>query len=74
MPTASIYNWIYRGWITARRAPGGRNWIILADEQQMRELRERRDRPPGYYTRARWAPPPQAETGETQEEGQGGQP
>src|SRR5271166_598400 len=74
MPTASIYNWIYRGWITARRAPGGRNWIILADQQQMRELRERRDRPPGYYTRARWAPPPQAETGETQEEGQGGQP
>jgi hypothetical protein len=73
MPTASIYNWIYRGWITARRAPGGRNWIITADEQQMRELRERRDRPPGYYTRARWASP-QAETGETQEEGQGGQP
>src|SRR5712671_2330607 len=73
MPTASIYNWIYRGWITARRAPGGRNWVITADEQQMRELRERRDRPPGYYTRARWAPP-QAETGETQEEGQGGQP
>ncbi len=73
MPTASIYNWIYRGWITARRAPGGRNWIITAGEQQMRELRERRDRPPGYYTRARWAPP-QAETGETQEEGQGGQP
>ena len=71
MPTASIYNWIYRGWITARRAPGGRNWIITADEQQMRELRERRDRPPGYYTRARWAPP-QAETGETQEERQGG--
>ena len=73
MPTASIYNWIYRSWITARRAPGGRNWIITADEQQTRELRERRDRPPGYYTRARWAPP-QAETGETQEEGQGGQP
>ena len=32
MPTASIYNWIYRGWITVRRGPGGRNWIILADE------------------------------------------
>jgi DNA invertase Pin-like site-specific DNA recombinase len=73
MPTASIYNWIYRGWITARRAPGGRNWIILADEEQMRELRERRDRPPGYYTRARWAPPP-PESGKTPEEGQGGQP
>jgi DNA invertase Pin-like site-specific DNA recombinase len=71
MPTASIYNWIYRGWITVRRGPGGRNWIIIADEQQLRELRERRNRPPGYYTRARWAPP-QPETGTTQEKGQEG--
>jgi len=71
MPTASICNWIYRGWITARRGPGGRNWIILADEQQLHELRERRNRPPGYYTRARWAPP---ETGKTQEEEQREQP
>src|SRR6516225_5148051 len=59
MPTASIYNWIYRGWITARHAPGTRNWIITADEEQMRQLRERRARPPGYYTRARWAQPEQ---------------
>jgi hypothetical protein len=59
MPTASIYNWIYRGWITARRAPGTRNWIITADEQQMRQLRERRARPPGFYTRARWTQPEQ---------------
>ncbi len=53
MPTASIYNWIYRGWITARHAPGTRNWIITADDEQMRQLRERRARPPGFYTRAR---------------------
>jgi DNA invertase Pin-like site-specific DNA recombinase len=59
MPAASIYNWIYRGWITARHAPGTRNWIITADDQQMRQLRERRARPPGYYARARWAPPEQ---------------
>ena len=59
MPTASIYNWIYRGWITARRAPGTRNWIITADDEQMRQLRGRRARPPGYYTRARWAQPEQ---------------
>ena len=59
MPTASIYNWIYRGWITARHAPGTRNWIIAADDEQMRQLRERRARPPGFYTRARWAPPQQ---------------
>jgi len=56
MPTASICNWIYRGWITARHAPGTRNWIITADDEQMRQLRERRARPPGYYARARWAP------------------
>ena len=56
MPTASIYNWIYRGWITARRAPGTRNWIITADDEQIHQLRERRARPPGYYARARWAP------------------
>jgi DNA invertase Pin-like site-specific DNA recombinase len=62
MPTATIYNWIYRGWITARHAPGTRNWIITADDQQMRQLRERRARPPGFYTRARWAPP-EPETG-----------
>jgi hypothetical protein len=61
MPTASIYNWIYRGWITARHAPGTRNWIITADDEQLRQLRQRRARPPGYYTRARWAPPEQAQ-------------
>ncbi|HEU5392829.1 MAG TPA: recombinase family protein [Streptosporangiaceae bacterium] len=73
MPTASIYNWIRRGWITARRAPGGRNWIILADQQQLAELRERRNRPPGYYARARWAPP-QTQPGKPQEKGQRGEP
>jgi hypothetical protein len=59
MPTASIYNWIYRGWITARHAPGTRNWIITADEEQLRQLRERRARPPGFCTRARWSQPAQ---------------
>ena len=57
MPTATIYNWIYRGWITARHAPGSKNWIITADDEQIRQLHERRARPPGFYTRARWAPP-----------------
>ena len=71
MPTASIYNWIYRGWITARHAPGTRNWIITADDEQIRRLRERRARPPGYYTRARWAPPDQEQE---PDEKQGTQP
>ena len=42
MPTASIYNWIYRGWITARHAPGIRNWIITSEGEQMRQLLQRR--------------------------------
>jgi DNA invertase Pin-like site-specific DNA recombinase len=59
MPTATVYNWIYRGWITARHAPEGtRNyWIIEADPDELQRLRERRARPPGYYTRARWTEP-----------------
>jgi DNA invertase Pin-like site-specific DNA recombinase len=67
MPTATIYNWIYRGWITARHAPGTRNWIITASDQQISELRERRQRPPGYYSRARWAPPEPQSDGSQQE-------
>ncbi len=59
MPTVTIYNWIYRGWITARHVPGTRNWIITAGDEQIRQLRERRARPPGYYNRARWVPPQQ---------------
>ena len=57
MPTASLYNWIYRGWATARHAPGSKNWIISADAAEMQQLRERRARPAGFYTRARWTQP-----------------
>ena len=57
MPTATIYNWIYRGWVTARHAPGSKNWIITANAAQMQQLRERRARPAGYYSRARWTQP-----------------
>jgi DNA invertase Pin-like site-specific DNA recombinase len=57
MPTASVYNWIYRGWVTAQHAPGSKNWIITADAAQMRQLRERRARPAGFYSRARWTQP-----------------
>ena len=57
MPTATVYNWIYRGWITARHAPGSKNWIITAEATEMQQLRERRARPAGFYTRARWTQP-----------------
>jgi DNA invertase Pin-like site-specific DNA recombinase len=65
MPVPTIYTWIYRGWITARHAPASRCWIITAGDQQIRQLRERRARPPGYYTQARWNPPEQ-ETSDSQ--------
>jgi hypothetical protein len=54
MPTATVYNWIYRGWITAEHVPGHKFWIIHAGTAELQRLRERRARPPGYYTRARW--------------------
>lgn len=61
MPTATLYTWIYRGWITARHTPDGQYWIITADPAELDRLRELRDRPAGYYTRARWTPPPVTE-------------
>jgi Recombinase zinc beta ribbon domain/Recombinase len=57
MPTATVYNWIYRGWVTAQHATGSKNWIITADATQIQQPRERKARPPGFYTRARWAQP-----------------
>ncbi|MEV7970260.1 recombinase family protein [Sphaerisporangium sp. NPDC088356] len=57
MPLATVYNWIYRGWITARHAPEGNYWIITADAAELQRLHQRRDRPPGFYTRARWTEP-----------------
>ena len=62
MPTATIYNWVYRGWLTAHR--DGSHWIITADQRELQRLRERRDRPPGYYTRARWAQPSNRQEGD----------
>jgi hypothetical protein len=55
MPTATVYNWIYRGWLTARRDTD--HWVITVGQHELERLRERRDRPPGYYTRARWTQP-----------------
>ena len=57
MPTATVYNWIYRGWITARHAPSSKCWIITADAAELQRLRQRRARPAGFYSRARWAQP-----------------
>jgi DNA invertase Pin-like site-specific DNA recombinase len=56
MPPITLHTWIRRGWVHARqesRRP--HRWIIHADGDQLAELRQRRSRPPGWYTRRRWA-------------------
>jgi hypothetical protein len=56
MPPITLHSWIRRGWVHARqesRRPY--RWIIHADGHQLAELRYRRSRPPGWYTRRRWA-------------------
>ena len=55
MPTATIYNWIYPAG-SPPATPREQNWIITADDQQIRE-RRRRARLTGFYIRARWAQP-----------------
>jgi hypothetical protein len=55
MPPITLHSWIRRGWVSARqesRRP--HRWIIHADGRQLAELRQRRSRPPGWYTRRRW--------------------
>jgi hypothetical protein len=56
MPPITLHSWLRRGWVHARqesRRP--HRWIIHADHDQLAELRQRRSRPPGWYTRRRWA-------------------
>jgi hypothetical protein len=56
MPPITLHSWIRRGWVHARqesRRPY--RWIIHADGYQLADLRQRRSRPPGWYTRRRWA-------------------
>jgi DNA invertase Pin-like site-specific DNA recombinase len=65
IPTATLYTWIYRGWITAHRTPDNKHWITTADTAELDRLRELRDRPPGYYTRQRWTPPTPPTPGDT---------
>jgi hypothetical protein len=56
MPPITLHSWLRRGWVSARqesRRPY--RWIIHADPHQLAELHQRRSRPPGWYTRRRWA-------------------
>jgi DNA invertase Pin-like site-specific DNA recombinase len=56
MPPITLRSWLRRGWIRARQeTTPPRRWILHADQHELAELRERRTRPPGWYTRRRWA-------------------
>ncbi len=55
MPLATLQGWIRRNWVRARQqeqAP--RRWIVWADDAEIERLRERHQRPAGYYTRRLW--------------------
>ena len=59
MPPMTLYTWIGRGWVRARQLPQPpRRWLVWADEAEVERLRERRQRPRGYYTRQRWVEEP----------------
>ncbi len=55
MPLATLQGWVRRGWVQARQqATPPRRWIAWADDAEIARLRERHQRPAGYYTRRLW--------------------
>jgi hypothetical protein len=55
MPTATLFTWLKRGWITDRqdtRAP--HRWIVTADQAEVERLRALHQLPPGHHNRHRW--------------------
>ncbi len=55
MPTATLFGWLKRGWITGRQdtRPPYR-WIITADSAEVERLRALHQLPAGYHNRRRW--------------------
>lgn len=55
MPKPTLYMWINRGWLQARRESRSPHRLIAhADPDELAMLRERRTRPPGWYSRLKW--------------------
>src|SRR5439155_7106253 len=55
MPPVTLYNWVRPGWVRGRQeATHPHRWILWADAAELDGLRERHQRPAGYYTRRRW--------------------
>lgn len=56
MPSVTLYNWIQRGWVKARRSPEPpRCWIVWADDAELERLRCHRQMPAGEVLRQRWS-------------------
>ncbi len=55
MPHVTLYNWIGRGWVTARREPTTGRWIVWADEAEIARLQAHHRRSLSDDTRRRWA-------------------
>jgi hypothetical protein len=55
MPTATLFGWLKRGWVTGRQdtRPPYR-WIITADPAEVERLRALHQLPAGYHNRRRW--------------------
>ena len=55
MPTATLFGWLKRGWITGRQdtRPPCR-WIITASPAEVERLRALHQLPAGYHNRRRW--------------------
>jgi DNA invertase Pin-like site-specific DNA recombinase len=69
MPETTLYDWVRRGWVAARRGQAPHDHLVLiADDAVLAELRERRSRPHGYYSRLRWTTPnaPESDSGNDQ--------
>ena len=43
MPVPTVYNWVTKGVVSARRSDGSARWLILADKAEVARLKERRD-------------------------------
>jgi DNA invertase Pin-like site-specific DNA recombinase len=55
MSQSTLHSWINRGWVRGHRDDTARHaWILHADPDELAVLRERRQRPNGYYTRRRY--------------------
>jgi DNA invertase Pin-like site-specific DNA recombinase len=55
MPTATLFGWLKRGWVTGRQdtRPPYR-WIITANTAEVERLRALHQLPAGYHSRRRW--------------------